>query len=1213
MKTLFRKLGFVVVLVMAAAMAGGLGMLSVVVYQVFWGDYSQLEKSTILARINEETTLYASDDETAIGSFFDNAHRSYVSIEKIPAHMIRAMVASEDQNFYHHFGVDPVAISGAFVEGMMNGMRFRRGGSTITQQTVKNIMGNWENSFRRKFQEMIRALQLERMYSKNEILEFYLNQFHVTANGNGIGIASRYYFNKAVEDLSLVEAAFIAGSVKAPSKYNPFTKYTKAARSKAWQRANERKNYVLRRMYSQGWIDREELQQAWEQEVPFKRGSFTTREVALVSLIRGQLNKKEVLEALHLNTVDEMNQAGFKIFTTIDAGLQNQAQLVSRRNLSRLEFALSGFKTEDPKRYRPLRNLDVNEFYFGKVSAIKTGKEPHIELDFGLPIGVIPAEALQRTAKVLNLATYKGEAHHLKEILNSVKVGDVLLTEVKEYNKDTHKAVLELRRYPAINGGLIAVDKGEVRAVVAGFEARGFNRAMFATRQPGSVFKSVIYAAALQLGWDITDQVENERRVFPFQGHLYFPRPDHASPYPNTSILWSGVKSENIASIYLAAHLVDKMNFGQFKQLLGHMSLLPQQGESVADFHYRVSKETGVQLNSAGIREHLMGRAIADMKPDFVFSGRHDLFKHLNKLWWGQGYLRELETLHAADDEDVGDFELPQRVQLLKINLQRYTQLAEFLNEDWALVKSRVAELGPEVALTDPVLGPVLARFRVVATSGSSPSLAYSRMTPDEESFLAKEHKRVYTPIPEPGRSLNGIDVQMIWGSSGFMGEQAGIFLEDVLVDGVVPLRYIGQINSEIDLRYDAVMAEVDTYGLYRYFNHHDFRIALGLNYVVRMAKAMGVYNQLEPVLSFPLGTNVVSVAEVAKIYQTFATGQTFRFYKNGPQNQLNFIKRIEDRQGNIIYQPEVKSFQLLDKCIAEQMGEILRKVVTHGTGRRARGELQLEIPSDQDEKEPIKIRVPAYGKTGTTNDYTTAYFAGFIPYPKVAREPLSQENSMVIASYVGYDFNKMMKRGPFKVTGAHGALPVWSDFGRQLLEQMAYVDAVDKLDLTLMKKRVWPLAASSCGRVTTVDLPRGIVTGNHGDEQYEVFDSTDIERDGESITDEFAATASVKSTVVVRDRPRGEDMSNMLELFALPTANDSDVSDAISAENDGDFDGGRGGSIEIGDGPADEGGSQVVGNQQQGPQQARRSDGLGGRGKQGTSKEEDLNQEGVW
>ena len=285
---------------------------SFICLKVFYGDSSELEKSTIMAKIKEETSLYYHDETTRIGSIFESTHRRYVPIDDIPAHLINAIVAAEDKNFYEHFGIDPTAIAKAAAEGILRGGRFRRGGSTITQQTVKNIVHDWEASFARKFREMIRALQLERLYSKRQIIEFYLNQFHVAGNGRGAGIAAKYYFNKDVRDLELVESAFIAGSVKGPGKYNPFIKYTKKTRARAVAYANERKNYVLKRMFTQGWISEQEYREGREAEVPFSRGEFRTGEVALVELVKSQLKRPEVLEKLGMESHRDFNTAGLK-------------------------------------------------------------------------------------------------------------------------------------------------------------------------------------------------------------------------------------------------------------------------------------------------------------------------------------------------------------------------------------------------------------------------------------------------------------------------------------------------------------------------------------------------------------------------------------------------------------------------------------------------------------------------------------------------------------------------------------------------------------------------------------------------------------------------------------------------------------------------------------------------------------------------------------
>lgn len=1133
-----------------AGFSAGLGIVSVVCYQVYFGDSSELKKSTILARINEETTIYTVDEVHKIGSFFNDSHRSYVAIESIPTHMIQAMVASEDKNYYNHVGVDPVAIFKAFGEGVSQGFRFRRGGSTITQQTVKNILDRREHTFKRKFKEMIRALQLERMYSKEQILEFYLNQFHVTANGKGIGIAAKYYFSKDVEDLSLIEAAFIAGSVKAPSKYNPFIKYTKKKRDRALLEANRRKNYVLRRMYEQGWIGKEELKTAWNSPVPFNRGKFRTREVALVSLIKGQLDKKEVLDALGLDSIQELNHAGLKIYTTIDHKMQEVAQLAMRRNLARLEAILQGYDIENPKHFKPLRSLEKNQFYYGKVSKIIKGKSPRIEVDFGFPKGVVPTDSLIRTAKILNLPTYKGYKFHLKEILTKTKVGDIIFVEVINYDKDKNQAVLEIKRRPTINGGLISVDKGEVRSVVAGFDNKGYNRAMFAARQPGSVFKSVVYFAALQMGWSILDRLDNERRIFSFQGTYYFPRPDHKSPYGDVSLMWSGIKSENLATIYLTANLLSKLNFDEFQTLLGSSGLLPKEDESPRDYHYRVAKETGVQLDNSGIKEYLLGRAIEDMKPDLIFSGRLSLLKDLNKLWWGRGYLAELQNIYMIEKDEISDRERWLRVDLLKRNYERMGILASNVAQDWDAIAQKVQEVGPEVVFTDPEYESLISRFRVLSSNSGRPTIGYVRELQGEE-YIPQDESEEIALSPLPGRELNPPDVQAIWGAMS-EGYESNFVLDDVLLDAYLPLKYFNQIKSGLESRYQSVMSRKDRYSLFQYFHHHDFKIAIGLKYLVDLGRAMGIYSRLEPVLSFGLGTNDVSVAEVAKIYQTFKNGKTYKFYEEGPQNQLNFVKRIEDRDGNVLFEAQKKEFQLTDPCFASQMGEILRKVVTHGTGLRARGELYLDLKNveglNQSQRKG-KIRIPAFGKTGTTNDYTTAYFAGYVPYPKVARAPLDHmENSNVIAAYVGYDLNQTMQRGPFKISGASGALPIWTDFAKSLIKVQNYSEYIDKFDLGLISRQVWPLRYNECTTGTKVDLPRGTILRSSGGAENERFGFTNFAKDGETFINEFSRTKSINSYVRLAMKPDGEGRSprRMFQAFLKEDEEQTDPQEVL-------------------------------------------------------------------
>lgn len=1117
-------LAWAIIVPAVTAVGGALGVTSVILMSVWFGDDTHLKKTTILARINEETTVYCLDEETPIGSFFQSEHRRYIGIDEIPRHMINALVAAEDKNFFKHNGVDPQAIFKAIAEGFKTG-KFR-GGSTLTQQTVKNIMDKWEYSLARKVNEAIAALQLERLYSKEQILEFYLNQFHVSGNGSGVGIAARYYFNKEVRDLDIVESAFIAGSVKGPSKYDPYLKYTKERREIAVKNAFDRKNYVLKRMFEQGWLTEQEYKEAVERPVPFSRGSFRSSEVALVSLIRNQVNQKEVMEKLGLETVEDLNNAGLKIYTTIDCQLQEKAQHGMRRNLSRLETILSGFQPEKPENFRRLRDLEVNQFYYGKVEDVKVDKKnSEIKVSFGLSTGVIPHEAIVRYAKLLDLPLQEGHEIQMRKLLNALKKDDILFVEVREYDPEKHEAVLEMQKSPKVNGGLVSLDQGEVRVAVSGFDTIGFNRAIFARRQPGSVFKAVVYYAALQLGWNILDIVDNERQIFPYQSRFYFPRPDHVSPYRSVSMIWSGAMSENLASVALANHLVDKLNFDQFKDLMAKMDLSPRPGESAPDFHFRVAKSTGVQLDNDGIREYQLDRAVGDLIPDLVFRGANDAIRALEKMWWGKGYESELQVLLSKQTaEDMPPLENALRLNLVKNNFIRMKNLADMADAEFEAIYAAVESKGADAALSDPKLKDAWSHFRVLPTQGNKPALGFmATLDSERPQITSQRHEYIQRLASVQGRPLNALDVEAVW-----LNEM--VKKGEIRLNGTLGLGDFIKLEKAVDGHYQSVMNASTPYDLNRYFEHHDFRIALGLNYLVEMVKAMGVTSKVDPVQSFPLGTNDVTAAEVAKIYQTFVEGKIYRFYDNGPSNQINFVRRIVDRHGEVVFEPKRREAIVSIPEYSQQMNEILKRVVTHGTGKRARGELYVDLSKDSSgkplpgadpRKDAQKVRVQAFGKTGTTNDYTNAYFAGFFPVPPAKGAPLDFSHFQTMASYVGYDLNKMMRRGAIKVSGAVGALPAWIDHAKGMMEVLKYRDQVDDLDLSIVKRGEWPIKYPASAASIGVDLARGVIFSGE-DSSDEVFGTTNLDKTGESFENEFAIGSTVRGIIRVPSDGRG-------------------------------------------------------------------------------------------
>ncbi|MCX6126611.1 MAG: hypothetical protein NTV34_17905, partial [Proteobacteria bacterium] len=179
--------------------------------------------------------------------------------------------------------------------------------------------------------------------------------------------------------------------------------------------------------------------------------------------------------------------------------------------------------------------------------------------------------------------------------------------------------------------------------------------------------------------------------------------------------------------------------------------------------------------------------------------------------------------------------------------------------------------------------------------------------------------------------------MQAVW------GDQV-ISKDDLRINGTLPLGTFNQLERAIEERYQGVTGTAVPYDLNRYYEHHDFRISLGLKYLVQMVEGMGVTSKVEAVQSFPLGTNDVTAAEVAKIYQTFVEGKIYRFYEKGPPNQINFIRRIEDRHGSVVFEPKRREATVALPEYGPQMHEILKRVVTHGTGRTARGELYLQM-----------------------------------------------------------------------------------------------------------------------------------------------------------------------------------------------------------------------------------------------------------------------------
>ncbi len=272
-----------------------------------------------------------------ISLFFGSEHerRQLISIQEVPGHLIHAVLAAEDSRFYQHAGVDFRGILRALITNLRHGS-IRQGGSTLTQQLAKNYFLTPARTLSRKLKEVLISLIIELEYEKEEILEIYLNEIYLGQKGpvaiNGVGEASYFYFGKPVRELSRVEAATIAGLIKAPNHYTPY-------RDK--ERCLSRRNFVLTAMHNKGWLSKAALQA--DLKVPVKTVGFTVhgkKAPYFVDYLEQQLNT--------LYRPKDLTSLGLSIYTTLDSQVQSAAENALANGLARLERMKPELRRDDP-------------------------------------------------------------------------------------------------------------------------------------------------------------------------------------------------------------------------------------------------------------------------------------------------------------------------------------------------------------------------------------------------------------------------------------------------------------------------------------------------------------------------------------------------------------------------------------------------------------------------------------------------------------------------------------------------------------------------------------------------------------------------------------------------------------------------------------------------------------------------------------------------
>ena len=1027
-------------------------------FEVFGGNYDAFKRERIIEILSKETTVYFADGQSQLGSLFGNEHRQYVTLKDLPKTMLDGIVAAEDDSFYKHPGIDLLSTMRAAYRNIV--LRKHEGASTITQQTVKNLFGRPVTNLRAKYTEAINAFKLERKFSKEEILEFYLNQFHVTGNGRGIGVAAKYYFDKEASELNLTECAFIAGSVKGPERYNPFTKRTQAAQTKAREEAQRRKNYVLKRMLDTKFITQAEFDKSKEEDVPFRQGRFQFNELSVTELVQRQVGRKEVLASIGAETVEEVGSMGLRITTTLEKPVQLVSEYGVRQNLSRLEMILSGFEKEKPTRFVNIQRPEKYGFYVAKIESVDRTKDTETAvLSMGVPQCEVDTQAVNRVAKITDQAFYRGLPKSKAALLGQLAVGDYILASVRDIAADG-KILCDIERRPRIQGGLIVLDKGRVISMVGGYSPHEYNRAVFAKRQPGSTFKTLTYYPALQLGWHALEPLLNVRNVYTWQGQFYYPRPDHKPETLETTLAGAGSKSENLASVWLLARVLDHLTFSQFRELLEHLEIY-KEGQSDSDLMASIGRTFNVRLSEDHLRGGVFESVKNDMAQDVSISRDKRLRTVIRSMNYGLGFTAEADRVAAARPAKLPPKEKVMRLHVLRNNLQRWNRVAASARDALGRLKLLV-ENGGLLAASDRSL---LASFRL---TGAGNAIAF--MSPDAYQ------PQIVSPLLEPVEIKNSTVEDLV----AAVDQNRGLLAdENVLLDGVMSLGLIKEIEGQIENKFKNV---ANASVLEKLFSHDDFRYSVGMMYAQRMVKDMGVESDIQWVPSFPLGANVVTLSELALAYQTLLTGNTYRYFEQGVDNQIILLKRIEDAQGNLLWEGEPKAHQLIDSFYSSSILSILRGTVTAGTARAAGKNVVLRSNNPEEDKilEKAGIRLPIFGKTGTTNDYVNATYVGFLPYPaEQGARQLAPDNAYTIAAYVGYDTNEPMKRRGFTVAGGTGALPAWIQTAVALIREEKFAEKLNWKDLVEKKVTEIPFDYGSDAERMTVPLHSAMVAVN--------------------------------------------------------------------------------------------------------------------------------------
>ena len=508
-------------------------LLGILMFGILWSYSNNIPDYRFLKSYKPPVSSKVYSGDGDLVADFSKEKRIFVPFNSIPKNVVNSFLSAEDKNFFSHPGVDAKGVLRAVINNISNIISSKRleGASTITQQVAKNFLLSNEVSLNRKIKEAILAFRIERVLSKQRILELYLNQIYLGSGAYGVAAASLEYFDKSIKDLDYSETALLAALPKAPSKYNPYRNI---------ELAKFRRNLVLKNLLENKYIDLKNFNYLKDKKIDLNKSKKIFIEDAQYYI---EDVRKKVIETL---TYDKVYKQGFNINTPINLEFQKTATETLRDGLISYDKRKGWRGALTNKNYSKNWNKDLKKY--------------NLEDSINWKLAIIKklnkfSANIETEDKLNGKIEFKDISWTKKEFNQLLKVGDIVYVKkigVKSYS---------LKQLPKVNGGIVVMDPytGRVLALSGGFSFKKseFNRVTQALRQPGSAFKPFVYALALENNYTPTSLILDAPIVLDQGQDLKMWKPEnYGKKFYGPSTLRVGLeKSRNLMTVRIAQDL----------------------------------------------------------------------------------------------------------------------------------------------------------------------------------------------------------------------------------------------------------------------------------------------------------------------------------------------------------------------------------------------------------------------------------------------------------------------------------------------------------------------------------------------------------------------------------------------------------------------------------------------------------------------------------